>query len=121
MLFQILHIYDVDGGFGDPIEKSKTVAIVDATEDQIKEFLNVWDKPRVYDRPYGALYEHHVTAVPMKIVDLRDVTPYDPATRDLPKDRSVFADEEDEYEEEEEEDRLELELEGRLTGVRYHV
>lgn len=84
MLYQIFHIYDVDGGFGDPIEQTELVATVEATEEQIAEFIKTWDKPRVYERPFGALYEHHVIAKPVEVCDINGLVPYDPETRDWP-------------------------------------
>jgi hypothetical protein len=85
MLYQIFHEYDVDGGFGDPISRSELVAVVDATQEQIDKFLEEWDKPRIYDHPYGDLYEHGITVKPLTAIKkIEDVTPYDPETRDWP-------------------------------------
>lgn len=87
MLYQIFHEYDVDGGFGDPVSTTEMIAVVDATQEQVDEFLKVWDKPRICDHPYGDLYEHHVIAraIPVdQIKRIEDVVPYDPETRDWP-------------------------------------
>lgn len=84
MLYNIFHVYDVDGGFGDAVTREKHIGLVEATEEEVKEFLAVWDKPRIYDHPYSDLYEHHVIARPVKIDELSDLQPYDPKTRDWP-------------------------------------
>ena len=84
MLYNIFHVFDVDGGFGDAVKTEKCLGLVEATEEEIEEFLKLWDKPRIYDHPYSDLYEHHVKAEPVKIQELSDLEPYDPATRDWP-------------------------------------
>lgn len=83
-LYNIYHCYDVDGGFGDAVPQREHVALVEATEEEIIEFLNHWDRPRVYDIPYAKLKEHHVEAEIVKIQELKDVQPYDPKTRMWP-------------------------------------
>ena len=83
-LYNIFHQFDVDGGFGDAVGKRMHVGLVKATEEEIKNFLEIWDKPRVYEHPYSDLYEHSVVAEEVKVAELKDVVPYDPATRDWP-------------------------------------
>ena len=93
-LYNIFHIYDTDGGFGDAVEKKDFIACVEATEEEIDEFLEKWDKPRIYDHPYADLREHEVIAKRVDIMDLSDVQPYNPRTRDwpdLPPDRFYFS------------------------------
>ena len=81
----IRHEYDVDGGYGDAVPVNDIVAVVEATDEEINAFLEKWDKPRVYDRPYDGLEEHHVSAEPIEIVkDISTVVPYDPETKDWP-------------------------------------
>ena len=84
MFYLIYHIYDVDGGFGDPVTKKDLIAVVEATKEQIDEFLATWNKPRIYDRPYGDLYEHGIVAEPATFSSLDGLIPYDPETRDWP-------------------------------------
>lgn len=74
--WNIFHQYDVDGGFGDPVATEDLVATVEATDEEIKEFLRVWNKPEVYSRPYCDLYHHGVQAVEVKMTKLCDVVPY---------------------------------------------
>ena len=89
MLYNVYHSYDVDGGFGDAVRTKKFIGLVEATEKEIKEFLSVWNKPRIYERPYSDLYCHMVSAEPVRILELSKLRPYDPAERewpDLPED-----------------------------------
>lgn len=84
MLYNIFHCYDVDGEFGDAVPKQELIGLVEATDKEVNDFLNLWNKPRIYDTPYDALYEHIVIAEPVKICELSDLQPYDPVTRDWP-------------------------------------
>jgi len=95
MLYNIYHNYDVDGGFGDAVPASELVGTVEATPEEIAEFLKVWDKPRIYERPYSCLYHHGISAepvTPVVVADLKTFQPYDPYDRewpDLPEGRSA--------------------------------
>lgn len=84
MLYNIYHIYDVDGGFGDAVEQKRHVGAVEATEKEMEEFLSIWNKPRIYDNPYSSLYHHCVKAEPVEVKPLDEIVPYDPETRDWP-------------------------------------
>ena len=75
-LYQIVHIYDVDGGFGDAIGQEDCVGVVEASEEEIEKFLQEWDKPEIYDRPYSDLWHHTVVARPVELKRLNEVTPY---------------------------------------------
>lgn len=84
-LWSIEHEMDDDSGHGDAIQTRYCVAIVEATKEEIDAFLEEWDRPRIYDRPYDNLMEHHITATPIEIVkDLSKVEPYDPMTKYWP-------------------------------------
>ena len=76
MLYNIIHCYDVDGGFGDAIPTEDVIATVESTEEDIQKWLERFDHPEVYDSPYADLYEHNYRAVPIEVVSIKDVTPY---------------------------------------------
>ena len=76
-LYNIYHVYDVDGGFGDAVEQKDFVGFVEATDDEVVEFLAKWDKPEVYDRPYSDLYHHHVVAEKVKFSEITRLVPYE--------------------------------------------
>lgn len=92
-LWNIYEESDVDGGFGDAVWAQNLVGTVMATDEEIKEFLEYWDKPRVYDHPYADLMEHHIVAEEVHTVDIHGFEPYNPKTRlwpDLPGDAYSF-------------------------------
>lgn len=90
-LWQIFEDYDVDGGFGDAVLTERSCGIVEASEDEIKDFLEYWDKPRVYDHPYDDLCEHKIRAVKIEAIhDVKTFEPYNAETRDWPDDPHAY-------------------------------
>ena len=75
-MYAVYHMYDTDGGFGDAIPQENMVGIVMATEEEINAFVEKWDKPEVYDRPYADLYHHIVRAEKIDITTLEELRPY---------------------------------------------
>ena len=75
-LWTIYHGYSVDGGYGDAIWEEEAIATVEATEDEINEFVKKYDNPIVYDHPYDDLTAHHIWANKIEIKDIHDVKPY---------------------------------------------
>ena len=75
-LWNIFHCYYVDGGFGDGVLQADLVGTVEATEEEINEFLKKWNKPEVYDDPYTALECHAVRAEPVEVVEFKGFEPY---------------------------------------------
>ena len=55
-LWQIMHDFDVDGGFGDAISESEVVMTFMGTEDEVKALIDKYDKPYPYDKPYNWLW-----------------------------------------------------------------
>ncbi len=84
MLWGVYHEYDVDGGVGDSISKRKFVGVVEASEEEMKHFLDFWNRPRIYRRPYDDLYEHSVLAEKVELGTIETLIPYDPDTRLVP-------------------------------------
>ena len=79
----VTHVYDVDGGFGDAIPKEYIVGFVMATDSEIELFVEKWDKPVVYDKPYASLYMHGVDVTEVELFDgdISEFKPYDPDGR----------------------------------------
>lgn len=66
-VFQVLHDYDTDGGFGDAVPCSDVVVTFENKKDA-EAFVKTFAKPIVYDKPYSKLHcgvlrinEVHVT------------------------------------------------------------
>lgn len=75
-LWNIFHAYDVDGGFGDPVGVEDLVATVEATDDEIKEFVEKWNKPECYEKPYCYMECHRVYTREVQVKTLQGLEPY---------------------------------------------
>ena len=53
--YLILHVYDVDGGFGNSVAVDMPIGVVDS-EDDAKEYIERWNNDHVYDIPYSDLH-----------------------------------------------------------------
>lgn len=81
-LWAVKHIFEVDGGFGDPIGQERVVGYVFGTDSEIAEFLEKWNKPKIYDKPYASLTMHDVEVeevIPED--DISEFVPYNPDER----------------------------------------
>ena len=66
-VYQVVHFYDVDGGFGDAISQQDVVEVF-ASEEDAQEFVSRFSRPHVYDVPYAALECGQLVVVPMAVV-----------------------------------------------------
>ena len=68
-LYMIEHWYDVDGGFGDAVLQTEVVAV---TDDKAKayEYVDKYNNPQAYDKPYATLYCHELRVREIKIEEL---------------------------------------------------
>lgn len=83
--YNIYHISDIyDGRSSIPVQQKKYIGLVRATEEEIAEYLKIWNKPRVYYHMYDKLYEHTIAAVRVEVKELNDLQPYNPISRDWP-------------------------------------
>ena len=53
-IFDVVHLYDVDGGFGDAVGREKTLVTFTNYDDALA-FVKKYEKPHVYDVPYSYL------------------------------------------------------------------
>lgn len=76
-LYAIYHGVDVDGGFGDAVCTEDMVGLAWATEDEVKAYIEKWNKPEVYDIPYSELFCHMVRVERVTVLDdISLVKPY---------------------------------------------
>ena len=54
-IYEVVHLYDVDGGFGDAIGREDVIARF-AEESKAKEIVEKYAKPHIYEKPYASLY-----------------------------------------------------------------
>ena len=66
-IFNVVHIYDVDGGFGDAIRNEELVAVFASAEDA-DAFVAKYNRPYVYDRPYAELYCNQFVVVEVEVI-----------------------------------------------------
>lgn len=53
-IYQVIHEYDVDGGFGDAIPKSDVITMF-STKEMAEDFVKKYAKPHIYAQPYDKL------------------------------------------------------------------
>lgn len=56
MLYRFFERYDEDGGFGDAVSCERELFVAECTEEEAKAYVEKWDRPYIYDRPYANLY-----------------------------------------------------------------
>lgn len=83
MFWNLYHITDVYDG-SRITQKMTFLGMVESTKEEIDQFLKEWNKPRVYYYPYDKLFEHTIVATQVKKVDLKEISPYNPKTKDWP-------------------------------------
>ena len=54
-IYQVVHRYDVDGGFGDAVAQEDVIRVFEDAEDA-EEFIKKFENPHVYDTPYNELW-----------------------------------------------------------------
>lgn len=72
-IYIIKHIYDVDGGFGDAIYSEEVAGLVKCSEEEIKNFVEEFNKPEVYDVPYSELTCHGIVAEEVTPVTIKEI------------------------------------------------
>ena len=66
-IYNVVHVYDEDGGFGDAMSTEEFVAAFESAEDA-QAFVEKYSKPYVYDRPYSELYCNQFVIVETEII-----------------------------------------------------
>lgn len=54
-IYNVIHQYDVDGGFGDAIPQSKLL-FTTTSKEAAEQFVNNYSNPHIYDIPYSELW-----------------------------------------------------------------
>ena len=75
--YQVVHWYDVDGGFGDAISNTDVIATFKNKEDAEK-FVEKYKDPYVYDTPYQDLHCGDLEISEIDILDSIDDFKEDP-------------------------------------------
>lgn len=72
-LYNVYHIYDEDGGFGDAVSMEQHVATVECTKEEIEEFIKEFDKTEAYDHPYATLECHTIRVEEARTVTMEEL------------------------------------------------
>ena len=75
-LYAIFHGHDEKCVFGDAVYTEDMMGVVSATEEEIKAYVEKWNKPIIYDSTYTDFSCHNVYAQEVSIVDLNELNPY---------------------------------------------
>lgn len=68
-MFAIIHVYDVDGGYGDAVQTSDIIGVVE-TRKEAEAYCKKYSRERVYSKPYARLYCGALDCVPIPRLDL---------------------------------------------------
>lgn len=68
-IYQVLHYYDVDGGFGDAISEVDTVGPLFSSREDAEKFVKKYSAPHVYDEPYAPLRCGYLEIEERELVD----------------------------------------------------
>ena len=67
-IYQVIHYYDVDGGFGDAIQKEK-VLFTTLNKEVAEKFVHKYSNKHIYDTPYNDLYTGELAIKEMPIIN----------------------------------------------------
>ena len=66
-IYNVAHVYDVDGGYGDAVTVEDFVAAFEREEDATA-FVEKYSKPYVYYAPYAELYCNKFAIIETEVV-----------------------------------------------------
>ena len=78
-IYSVVHLYDVDGGYGDRISVEDTLFVCEDLE-VCKKFVDKYSNKHVYDTPYQKLFCHKLVVREIAFVeddDVLDIEPFD--------------------------------------------
>lgn len=71
-VYDVIHLYDEDGGFGDAVGCEEKILTFEKKEDAEK-FVELFSKSRVYDKPYMRLYCGELEIREAEVLDTPDI------------------------------------------------
>lgn len=71
-IYEIVHLYDVDGGFGDPVPKEEIIRVT-TDKASAEAYVAKYNKPFVYDVPYAELECHHLEIREREVANVLDL------------------------------------------------
>lgn len=96
-IYNVIHLYDVDGGFGDAISQHKLL-FTTTSKEVAEQFVNNYNNPHIYEIPYAELWAGALTITEQTVVDTYGEIPQD--LIQWGEYNKTFKNVEEEYEEE---------------------
>ena len=67
-IYQVIHYYDVDGGFGDAVSQEK-VLFTTLNKEVAEKFVHKYSNKHIYDTPYANLYTGELAIREIPVID----------------------------------------------------
>lgn len=67
-IYQVIHLFDVDGGIGDAVKKEEIIATF-SNKNVAEDFVKKYNNPHIYDTPYAALYCGRLIIKDIEVLD----------------------------------------------------
>lgn len=75
-IYNVYHLYDVDGGFGDAVDK-QTLLFTTDNKEIAEDFVSKYDNDHIYDIPYAELHTGKVVVEEVNMVEIYEDIPQD--------------------------------------------
>lgn len=75
-IYNVIHKYDVDGGFGDAISQSKLL-FTTTSKEVAEQFVNNYSNPHIYEVPYSELWEGTLVITEQTVIESYNDIPQD--------------------------------------------
>ena len=67
-IYNVIHQYDIDGGFGDAISQHKLL-FTTTSKEVAEQFVNNYSNPHIYEIPYASLWAGELVITEQTVID----------------------------------------------------
>lgn len=75
-IYNVVHQYDVDGGFGDAISQSELL-FTTTSKEVAEQFVNNYSNPHIYEIPYAELWAGTIIITEQTVIESYNDIPQD--------------------------------------------
>lgn len=75
-IYNVIHQYDVDGGFGDAISQNKLL-FTTTSKEVAEQFVNNYSNPHIYEIPYSELWAGSLVITEQTVIESYNDIPQD--------------------------------------------
>lgn len=75
-IYNVVHLYDVDGGFGDAVSQHK-ILFTTTSKEVAEQFVNKYTNPHIYEIPYSELWAGELVITEQTVIDAYNDIPQD--------------------------------------------